>query len=152
MKHLKRYNESYNKMPMDIQNDITDISADIIDDGYKIIYHWASPKDKENIPFYISKYPYIEIQRLEYWNTRNPNNPCPVDIPYSNIKDYVLRVNNYLKGEGYKVNNYYQRRGYGFAEKELYDINTDSNLEYKYSNILELPYVCFPPIYIIEII
>lgn len=95
MKHLKRYNESYESKEDSIKSDITDMSFDIIDLGYKVDIKFDNEfLDLGTLKLVIKIYTDDSIRiHSNQWFTFN-----------SDIKDFVLRVYQYMRELGWYSN------------------------------------------------
>jgi hypothetical protein len=80
--------DEFRIIPKDIQKDIIDLSWELKDEGFKIIYQWFKPPiiDSSN------SYPYISIVKF---NSK---------VKYKEISYFCERISNYLKSKGYKTN------------------------------------------------
>lgn len=159
MKHLVRYRIfessgplqpgrwSWTKdltIPRDMQEDIHDMSWELVDSGYYISYQWWPPYEKGSKLYEGNKYPYISITK------RGHRFPVLALIRYdSDIKEFIERLKFYLSDRNYNCvvkfkgmsGNIYNRMDFmidrGFTDIETQEFKIEMISKSVYGDVYE---------------
>jgi hypothetical protein len=114
MKHLRPYRlfEAHEGIYSDVEDDITDMSQDIIDEDDRFIIYFGGEHERySSIPKYISiskeKYGSSFQTTTEWFNTR---------IPYEidEVEDFLIRLVDYFGNRLIRIKFIYDRTSHGF--------------------------------------